>query len=335
MKESKRTMNQNTRKAAMLAMLLAFTFGCTLTSKNNLQPFPAGYIDSAFVVPDGSAIYFLHSVVSTLEILTEDQSAKPVTAHLPGHQAKDGPYWWNSDIYVSLKNPDGTWAQPQNLGPIVNSEHMESSPWTNDEQTMLIFSRWSVTESEFSGTFISRRNSKNEPWGDLEKLPGELGMYEETGFTDFHLVPSENLYFWKDDGKGALYWAKSIGPNQWAPAELLPEAFQSEVRDSQPWVSDDETQICFNRLDDDANSEMLCATRENASAEWGTPTVVQLTGFEDANHLTVWGEPSFTNDGAMFFVRFDTSIKNWKSEILVSVRQSDGSFAIPQSLLFK
>lgn len=328
-------MNRNIRTGLVVPLILTWCFGCTLPSQNELPPFPAGYIDSAYVVPDGSAIYFLHSVVSTLQILTEDQSARPVTAHLPGHHGKSGPYWWNSDLYVSLKNPDGTWSHPQNLGPIVNSEHMESSPWTNDEQTVLIFSRWSVTESALSGTFISRRNSKGEPWGALEKLPGELGMYEETGYTDFHLVPSGNLYFWRDEGKGALYWAQSIGPNQWAPAELMPEAFQSDVRDSQPWVNDAETRFCFSRLDDDANATLLCATRESASAEWGTPAAVQVTGFADANHYHVWAEPSFTKDGTMFFVRFDTSVPAWKAEILMSVPQRDGSFGAPQRLVFK
>src|SRR5512135_1980092 len=121
-------MNQNTRRVIMTAVLLVFTAGCALSSKTDLQSFPAGYIDSAYVVPDGSAIYFIHSVAATLDILQQNPSAKPITAHLPGHQAAEGPYWWNTDIYVSMKNPDGTWGQPQNLGSTINSEHMESGP---------------------------------------------------------------------------------------------------------------------------------------------------------------------------------------------------------------
>jgi hypothetical protein len=44
-----------------------------------LDPFPAGYIDSPYVVPDGSALYFLHGVASTLHMLTTDPSAEPVS----------------------------------------------------------------------------------------------------------------------------------------------------------------------------------------------------------------------------------------------------------------
>ena len=80
-------MNQNKRRVFLIAGLFISISGCTLPTQNNLQPFPAGYIDSAYVVPDGSAIYFIHSVAATLDILQQNPSAKPVTAHLPGHQA--------------------------------------------------------------------------------------------------------------------------------------------------------------------------------------------------------------------------------------------------------
>ena len=321
----------------VLALLLSFGLGCTRPPEEGLQPFPAGYIDSAYVVPDGSAIYFIHSVVSTLDILQQNQSARPVTTHLPGHQAQAGGYWWNTDIYVSASNPDGTWGAPRNLGPTINSEHMESSPWTNIEQTVLIFTRESVTEPALSGTFISRRNSRDEPWGMPERLPGELGMYGATGFMDFHLVPSGNLYFWSETliGNGALYWAKSIGPNQWSAAELMPDGLQSDLHETQPWVNDDETVIYFNRRGDDANTRLMRATRADASMEWGIPTVVQLRGFADPNNYTVWGEPSFVSDGTMFFVRFDTSTPKWRAEILLAVRQDDESYGPPQELIFR
>jgi hypothetical protein len=191
-------------RAILLIGLLLLVVGCTLLKPRELQPFPAGYIDSAYILPDGSAIYFLHSVVSTLEILEQNPSARPVTAHLPGHQSKDGGYWWNTDLYVSYRNPDGTWGQPQNLGPSINSEHMESSPWVNIDQTVLIFTRESVSDAALSGTFISHRKSPNDTWEMPERLPGELGMYGTTGYMDFHMTPSGNLYFWSEllEGNG-------------------------------------------------------------------------------------------------------------------------------------
>ncbi|NHZ72669.1 MAG: hypothetical protein GWP17_06270 [Aquificales bacterium] len=293
----------------------------------------SGYTDSPYIVPDGTAIYFLHSVASTYDMLTANPNAKPVAEYFPGHQGQGGAYWWNTDIYVSFKNSDGTWGQPQNLGPSINSEHMESSPWTNAEQTELIFIRASVTDPALSGAFISRRNNTNESWGIPERLPGELGSYGTSGFTDFHMAPSGNLYFW-NESNGALYWAKALANNQWAPAELLPAPFQSELEETQPWVNDSETVIYFNRRGDDGNTQLLWANRENASAEWGTPIPVHLTEFADANNNTVWGEPSFTYDEEMFFVRFDTSDPDWQADLFVAIQQSDGSFGPPQKLIF-
>jgi hypothetical protein len=305
-----------------------------------LRSFPAGYIDSPYVVPDGSALYFLHSTVSTIDMLQGNPSAKPVTAYLPGHQGQNGAYWWNTDIYVIFKNPDGTWGPPQNLGPTINSEHLEGGPWTNTDQTVLIFQRESVTDPSLSGTFISRREGKDELWGEPVRLPGKLGTFGATGFADLHMAPSGNLYFWSEDseqvaGNGTLYWAQNIGPNEWAAAELLPESFQSDLDESQPWVNDDETVLYFNRRGEDGNTQLWRATRADSSAEWGIPMLVPLAGFDNGNGYVVWGEPSFMYDGTMFFVRFDTSTEDWNAELLSSVGGQDGSYTTPQKLVFE
>jgi hypothetical protein len=99
-------------------------------------------------------------------------------------------------------------------------------------------------------------------------------------------------------------------------------------------VNDDETLLYFNRRGDDGNTQLLRATRDNASMPWGPAEVVSLKGFADANGYTVWGEPSFFEDGTMFFVRFDTSIMNWRSEILMAERQQEGGYSIPQRIIF-
>lgn len=310
--------------------------GCSLFSGSPLQPFPAGYIDSAFAVPDGSALYFLHSVVSTLQILEQDLNAKPVTPHLTGHRAQEGEYWWNTDLYVSLRNPEGTWGEPRNLGPEINTEHMESSPWINDRRTLLIFTRESVADPSFSGSFISSRNSPEDPWGMPERLPGSLGDYAGTGFMDFHLVPSGNLYFWSEflDGNGTLYWAESTGPRRWAEPERMPGIFQSDLHETQPWINDRETLFCFNRRGDDANTQLLCASRKDPAAEWEPPDAVPIEGIADENGYSVWGEPSFLDDGMLFLVRFNTGYPKWKSEILWAEKTGNGGYGTPREIVF-
>lgn len=324
---------------AALGFVLAFAGGPT-HGEDALRPFPAGYIDAPYVVPDGSALYFLHSAASTIDMLQGNPAARPVTRHLPGHQGRNGAYWWNTDIYVASKNPDGSWGPPQNLGPTINTRHLEGGPWTNRKQTTLIFSRESVTDPSLSGIFISRRRARNEPWGKPVRLPGELGEFGNAGFADLHLVPSGNLYFWSElqeprVGDGDLYWAKSLGRGRWSPAELLPGGFQSDLDETQPWVNDEETVIYFNRRKEDGNTELWRATRESSFAKWGTPGIVPLTGFADANGLAVWGEPSFTDDRKMFFVRFDTSTPDWNADLMSSAPRRGGKPMTPKKLTFK
>jgi hypothetical protein len=302
-----------------------------------LAPFPAGYIDSPFVVPDGSSLYFIHSVVSTYDILTANPDAKPVTAHLSGHQGADGPYWWNTDIYMSTRNPDGTWGEPVNLGPTINTVNMESGPWTNDDQTVLIFTRESVGDPALSGSFIAYRDSADDAWGEPTRLPDDLGDYGATGYTDFELLPSGELYFWgpTPEGGGDLFYAVSTGSGEWASPVPFPSAFNTAEDEAQPWVNDDETVLLFNRRTEDGDTTLWRSTRPDASVAWGVPEKVALTDFADPNGYSVWGEPSLLSDGTLFFMRFDTSVEGWLAEILSAPLNDDGSYGPPKPIAFE
>jgi len=151
------------------------------------------------------------------------------------------------------------------------------------------------------------------------------------------MAPSGNRYFWSEllEGNGTLYWARQIGRNQWAPAERLPDYLLTGLDEAQPWVNDAETTLFFNRRGDDGNTQLLCTTRADTSAAWSVPTVVQLTGIADATGATVWGEPSITRGGKMYFVRLDTSTEKWEAELFMVEQQVDESYGVPQKLVFK
>lgn len=301
-----------------------------------IKPFPGGYIDSPFVVPDGSAIYFIYSVAATKDMLTGNPEAKPVAAYLEGHHAQDGDYWWNTDIYVSRSNPDGTWGRPRNLGSNVNSQHLESGPWVNAEETVLIFTRESVTDPSLSGSFITNRATKTDPWGVPQKLPGILGDYGRTNYQDFHECPSGDLYFWSEaSGDGVLYFSRCIGKNEWSKPVRLPDEFQSDQDETQPWVNDAETIIYFNRRGEDSNTSLMRATRSKTSEAWSAPQVV-TTKFSDAAGNAVWGEPSFIRNGAeMYFVMFDTSTRDWHARLMMASKNAEGGYGSPKPLVFK
>jgi hypothetical protein len=145
-----------------------------------------------------------------------------------------------------------------------------------------------------------------------------------------------NLYFWsKSSGEGVLYWARRTVSDSWSDPEQQPQSLQTDSDETQPWVNDSETVIYFNRRGEDGNTQLMVSTRPDASSQWNAPQSVFLQGFADANGYLIWGEPSFTSDGRMFFVRFNTGTSDWDAELLFADKNEDGSYGPPQKLIFK
>jgi hypothetical protein len=55
--------------------------------------------------------------------------------------AKRGGGFGGTDLYVVFAGDDGSWSEPQNLGPGVNTEHVEGSPTLSLDGRCLFFSR--------------------------------------------------------------------------------------------------------------------------------------------------------------------------------------------------
>lgn len=304
-----------------ISLLVMFNCDDTGTEPNNssLPPFPEGWVDSPFVVPDGSALYFMHSVADLQDALSQNPEAKPTASYLPGHVGQSEETWWNTDIYVSYKNTDGTWSWPENLGTNINTIHMDNAPWVNDEQTKIIFRRDAVNENtSVSGTYMATRPDKNAAWGEAMKLPANIG----DNFINHHLTPSENLYFESTDNQ-SLYWAKPAGENLWTDPELLAN-LNSDLMDTQLWINKDETCIYFNRRADNGDTQLYESQRANINENWPVPTLVNTRGFD-----AIWGEPSFTNSGEMYFVM------GLETYLFRSMKNENGDFKTPEKLVFE
>lgn len=97
----------------------------------------------AFISPDGKQLYF-------------------VTNHYSEKRDKD--------IYVSLKDKDGNWGKPRNLGGIINSAADEESPFlASDGKTLYFSSRGHKNMGGFD-VFVSRFDSVSNKWSQPENL---------------------------------------------------------------------------------------------------------------------------------------------------------------------
>lgn len=92
----------------------------------------------------------------------------------------------NSDIYVSMLN-DGKWSAPLNLGPIINSDQSDISPFLASDGKTLYFS--SDGHGGFGGKdlFMSRR--LDDSWTNWSE-PVNLGPYINTMQNDAYLAVS-------------------------------------------------------------------------------------------------------------------------------------------------
>ena len=96
------------------------------------------------------------------------------------------------DIYVSRKNPDGSWSAPENLGAPINTEYDEDAPFLSDDEQTLYFSskghpgfgEYDIFKSQWTGT----------RWSE----PINLGMPINSYGNDIFYVEDDtqkNVYF--------------------------------------------------------------------------------------------------------------------------------------------
>lgn len=81
-------------------------------------------------------------------------------------EREDG--YGKADIYISFKQEDGSWSQSMNMGPVINSEGQESSPWVTYDGKYLFFRRgaW-VNQADGSRNWVGKSY-----WVDAKIIQG-------------------------------------------------------------------------------------------------------------------------------------------------------------------
>lgn len=100
--------------------------------------------------------------------------------------------WGGSDIYVIEKNEAGQWGTAMNLGPSINSQWDEDSPFLSFDGMILYFS--SKGHDSMGGFDIFRSVQKSNQWSEAENLGFPIN------------TPGNDIYFvGTKDGKQAYY----------------------------------------------------------------------------------------------------------------------------------
>ena len=90
------------------------------------------------------------------------------------------------DLYVSFKQPDGSWTRPKNLGPTINTADEEASPFlATDGKTMFFSSKGFSGFGGFDIYMTRRLDDSWERWSEPENLGFTFNSSEDDIFFNF------------------------------------------------------------------------------------------------------------------------------------------------------
>jgi hypothetical protein len=122
-----------------------------------------------------------------------------------------------SDVYRAERQPDGTFAEPVNLGPPVNTEHSEGDTFVAPDESYLI-----VTSNRPGGfgqgdLYISFRQPDGR-WGELVNL-GDTINSDQTDYCP--MVTPDGKYLFYSRRWGATWAETTAGDVFWVDAGVL------------------------------------------------------------------------------------------------------------------
>jgi hypothetical protein len=123
------------------------------------------------------------------------------------------------DLYVCFKTGNNQWSAPTHMGPTINSDKRETTPFLSEDHTTLFFSsnRWNTTGG--NDIFMSKRLDETwTNWSEPIRLTEPINSKYDESQPYFNMT-SGFLYFTsKRDGSSDIYRVK-IAPPQ--PTEII------------------------------------------------------------------------------------------------------------------
>ncbi len=127
------------------------------------------------------------------------------------------------DLYIAYKTKKGNWTEPQNLGPVVNSEFWESSPSLSPDKRDLYFSANRPGGYGGKDLWVSRRTDRGS-WSKPVNLGPSINTSADEASPFIH-PDNQSLYFSSNGlagyGKTDLFVARKIADSAWGTAKNL------------------------------------------------------------------------------------------------------------------
>ena len=162
---------------------------------------------------------------------------------------------WMATRQKTERNPEGYWGEPQNLGPLINSEFHDTGPSICSDELELYFTSTRPGGCGGDDLWLSRRATENDPWGE----PINLGLTINSSYYDGALslsVDGRMMFFTsrRPGGSGdddLWVTTRSTTSDLWGPPLNLGPVVNSSYSDFVPCISSDGHALLFgsNRPD--------------------------------------------------------------------------------------
>lgn len=212
-------------------------------------------------------------------------AAPPAAPDRPAAAADDTP----SGI---LNSPAYAWSPPQNLGPAVNTEHDEGSPFVSADGLTLLFHSNRPGGHGRQDLWESRRPTPDAPF----EPPTNLGdAINGEGFTGSPSMTADGrtLVFHTRRERYQVWLARRPAADQpWGRAELIDTGPRAAGDTFRPWLAADGLALTFLAPRDGGGDEVWVMRRATADGPFGPPAPFG----DPATHQSLGG-PSFSGDG--------------------------------------
>lgn len=309
----------------MLICLLTFTLTTSITAQPpDESPDEAvrinthGWTDSPYLTPDGKRLYFMYTPFNFMPWLLRDEAPARRGPDRPGHHSNpDGNPWGDSDLYVSERQPDGTWSAPVNLP--FNDDGADACVIVTADGKAIYWQK----EGASTDIYVVRLGDDNQ-WDTPTPLPAPVNTpdYHEL---NPHVSADENTLYFSSDRPGGyggldLYVTKRLDDDQWSEPQNLGATINTADDEDQVWTTEDQQTMYFN------GGEGIYRSDWDGEA-WSAPVVVEFVGGAPA----FAAEVSITSDGQTMVLAV-ADIEAERLWIMESALQPDGRWSQPVPL---
>jgi outer membrane protein OmpA-like peptidoglycan-associated protein/tetratricopeptide (TPR) repeat protein len=220
-------------------------------------------------------------VISADETVLIFTSCRPNTT---GGKKDDSNHYFE-DIYLSVKDTNGLWSAPVNMGSNTNTAgHDANLGLSPDGQQLFMYRNEDIYFSKLEGS----------KWSLPQKMPPAINN-PKSRESSASINSDEKILFFSSDRPGGLggldiYVTKKLPNKQWGPAKNLGPAINTPFDDDAPFIHPDGKTLYFS------------SKGHNSMGGFDIFTIQYDSGADSLNNLANAGYPINTADDDIFFV---------------------------------